>query len=470
MPQNNSDNKLNAELRKLDNRLDVLRREYEKYFRGARERPPNNKRNQVERQLRDLEQTKFSKTSLKFRFRSLLQRFNTYKQKWNRIQRQKERGTYEPDKRKAERRAERQAQQEDSEQQGEANEPSHEDEDDAEQEAIKQNEDGSFSLEMAEDMDLEGLEDELQQMDKQGEFEQHVETARLDEAELPDSDQSSAGDSAEETLSDAPTAPSSSGPPTSDASNSRQQDSSNDAESKKAESKRERIRSLQDELGLSGRSSDTSTEERGSGDGARSGDDEIKRRREKLDRMRRDVEEGASEQSSAPETSPSKSTPNQGDDEFERQSTQKVERANPDAPSRGAKPEQLRELLEKRRQQQQAESHRESDSGGETGDSPKGSRRRSVDRSARSGRDGGAESSSDSSSEDEDEAEARRIYRRLLEAKRDCGEPTDHLNFESVKKSMRQQTRRLQQERDVSSVQFQVVKKDGRAFLKPEIN
>jgi len=470
MPQNNSDNKLNAELRKLDDRLDILRREYEKYFRGARERPPNNKRKQVERQLRELEQTKFTNTSLKFRFRSLLQRFNTYKQKWNRIQRQKERGTYEPDKQKAKRRAERQAQQEDGNQQDEADEPPEENDADADQEeGIKQNEDGSFSLEMAEDMDLKGLEEELQKMDEQGEFEQHVETARLEDAELPDPDASNTGETTEETLSDSPTAPSSE-PPTSDASSSRPQETDHDAESREDASKRERIRSLQDELGLSGRSSDSPDERGEGGDHARSGDDTLKERREKLDRMRRDVEADESDQSRAPETSPSTSTPDRGDDEFDRQSTQKVDRANPDAPSRGAKPEQLRELLEKRRQQKQEKSHRESDSRGETASPTSGSRGRSVDRSARSGRDGGAEGSSDSSSEDEDEAEARRIYRRLLQAKRDCGESTDHLDFESVKASMRQQTRRLQQERDVSSVQFQVVKKDGRAFLKPEIH
>ncbi len=63
---------------------------------------------------------------------------------------------------------------------------------------------------------------------------------------------------------------------------------------------------------------------------------------------------------------------------------------------------------------------------------------------------------------------AKRVYKSLIEAKRRCNEPTDNLSFDAVKRSMDKQRQSLQQKRGSRNVDFQVVIKDGRAFLKPE--
>ena len=64
--------------------------------------------------------------------------------------------------------------------------------------------------------------------------------------------------------------------------------------------------------------------------------------------------------------------------------------------------------------------------------------------------------------------DAKRVYKSLIEAKRRCNEPTDNLSFDAVKRSMDKQRQSLQQKRGSRNVDFQVVIKDGRAFLKPE--
>ena len=66
-----------------------------------------------------------------------------------------------------------------------------------------------------------------------------------------------------------------------------------------------------------------------------------------------------------------------------------------------------------------------------------------------------------------DDAAARRVYNQLLEAKRKCNEPTDKISYASVAKSMQKQRAQLQQSRG-GDVDFKVVIKDGRAFIKPE--
>ena len=62
----------------------------------------------------------------------------------------------------------------------------------------------------------------------------------------------------------------------------------------------------------------------------------------------------------------------------------------------------------------------------------------------------------------------QQVYRNLVEAKRRCNEPTENLTYESVARSMAQQRERLKQTHNANDVDFKVVIKSGRAYLKPE--
>lgn len=63
--------------------------------------------------------------------------------------------------------------------------------------------------------------------------------------------------------------------------------------------------------------------------------------------------------------------------------------------------------------------------------------------------------------------EAKRVYDKLIATKRQLNESTQGLSYEQVKQSMQTQREQLRQSRGASDVDFQVVVKDGRAFLKP---
>ena len=62
----------------------------------------------------------------------------------------------------------------------------------------------------------------------------------------------------------------------------------------------------------------------------------------------------------------------------------------------------------------------------------------------------------------------RQVYERLIEAKRRCNEPTDKLSYDAVKRSMDRQREELQRSRGARNVDFQVVIKGGKAYLKPD--
>ncbi|TXD35803.1 hypothetical protein FRC98_14090 [Lujinxingia vulgaris] len=67
-----------------------------------------------------------------------------------------------------------------------------------------------------------------------------------------------------------------------------------------------------------------------------------------------------------------------------------------------------------------------------------------------------------------DDDNARQVYERLIEAKRRCNEPTDKLSYDAVKRSMDRQREELQRSRGARNVDFQVVIKGGKAYLKPD--
>jgi hypothetical protein len=138
---------LEALLNQLEQRLSRLRALYEQYFMGIERIPPRTARKEVVRLIFRLENAHTRNTALKFRIRSMVQRFNSYKSYWNRVERQIEEGTYKRDRARAQRNQERQQAHE------QAKEDMH-----------------VIDLEMDEIESLQDFQKELEQMDAAGAF------------------------------------------------------------------------------------------------------------------------------------------------------------------------------------------------------------------------------------------------------------------------------------------------------------
>lgn len=88
--------KLNVDdlLGEFDRKLDRLRFQYEQYFLGIEKLEPNQLKKDLFRIQHTLEQENLNSAGVRFRFRSLVQRYNSYKSYWARTVRQIELGTY----------------------------------------------------------------------------------------------------------------------------------------------------------------------------------------------------------------------------------------------------------------------------------------------------------------------------------------------------------------------------------------
>lgn len=78
----------------LEVRLERLRSLYEQYFIGIERLEPGVARKDVDRRFWELRKVRVRNTALRFRFQTLVQRYNTLQQYWVRICRQIESGTY----------------------------------------------------------------------------------------------------------------------------------------------------------------------------------------------------------------------------------------------------------------------------------------------------------------------------------------------------------------------------------------
>lgn len=65
------------------------------------------------------------------------------------------------------------------------------------------------------------------------------------------------------------------------------------------------------------------------------------------------------------------------------------------------------------------------------------------------------------------ERRLQNIYENLVDAKRRCNESTAGLSYDSVVRSIAKQAPALQQKSSDGKVDFQVVVKEGKAYLKP---
>lgn len=94
---------IDIQISELETRIDRLRALYEQYFMGFERTEPSVPRKDVERRIQDLRKVRFNNTAKRFKFQTLIQRYNTMQQYWGRICREIENGTYKRHKLKAER-------------------------------------------------------------------------------------------------------------------------------------------------------------------------------------------------------------------------------------------------------------------------------------------------------------------------------------------------------------------------------
>ncbi len=95
---------IDISLGELSNQLERLRSLYEQYFMGIERIEPAVARKALERQVQELRKTRFPTTAKRFKFQTLIQRYNSLQQYWNRTCRDIENGTYRKHRQKAARR------------------------------------------------------------------------------------------------------------------------------------------------------------------------------------------------------------------------------------------------------------------------------------------------------------------------------------------------------------------------------
>jgi hypothetical protein len=88
----------------LEQRLERLRVLYDQFFMGIEKIPPNILQKDVERRIWILRREKIRNTGIRFKFQTMIQRYNTFTSYWMRIMREIENGTYKRDVLRAKRR------------------------------------------------------------------------------------------------------------------------------------------------------------------------------------------------------------------------------------------------------------------------------------------------------------------------------------------------------------------------------
>jgi len=325
---------IEALINELEQKMGRLRALYEQYFMGIERVPPTTIRKDVVRLINNLEGVYVRNTATKFKIRSLIQRFNSYKSYWNRVERQIEEGTYVRDIRRAERNQERRG----GRRRGADGKDGGPD-------------DGVIEIDFEDVADLSDLQAELEEMERAGAFDKRE--------PAPDP---AAGLSEEE----------------------------------RERRRLAKLAEISAQLGIGGAAPTPVVG-----------------------------------QPAVPAQKPAEDAPRPASSPATRGAPQSVAAAARPASSLDDRRQKLQDIKKKMEQR--------------TGATP-------ASQPARPSGDD----------------EARRVYDQLLEAKRRCNEPTQGLSYETVANSMKKQREQLQQSRGASNVEFKVVIKDGRAFLKPE--
>ncbi|HYQ26318.1 MAG TPA: hypothetical protein VER04_03840, partial [Polyangiaceae bacterium] len=94
---------LEVALEELETRLERLRALYEQYFMGIERIEPAIPRKDIDRRIYVLRREKIRNTAKRFKLQTIISRYNTFQQYWQRICREIENGTYKRHVIKAER-------------------------------------------------------------------------------------------------------------------------------------------------------------------------------------------------------------------------------------------------------------------------------------------------------------------------------------------------------------------------------
>lgn len=84
-----------AEITKLENMIESLKKKYELFFFGMEKKPPSSERDQVDRKVRELLSAFITNTGQRYRLQSVVGKYNSYQRYWDRILQQIEDGTYQ---------------------------------------------------------------------------------------------------------------------------------------------------------------------------------------------------------------------------------------------------------------------------------------------------------------------------------------------------------------------------------------
>lgn len=392
-----SPREITALITQLEQRIDKLKQLYERYFIGVDRKPPMALHHQVVREVLELDQLYIGNTALKFRARTLHQRFTTFTTYWNRTLRQIEEGTYHRDRSRAQRRENQRARQQ--------------------QQAQEQ--------EQAYELDLEAdFMGDLADIDLDEVFEQAVASQSQPQPQQPSF-------------------------PIAD----------------RSEEERERIRlqrlaEIQAQLGLAPapaapaapqQQAPSQPQVQPQSPHSFTQPQPTSSREQKLAAMR----ERLNRQSAQPAQPQRPATTTQTPSQTTAPAAQQAPQRTPSGVTRAQKLQQLASRIrQERAAPQRTISRSQSPVSGTTPQVPRQTGPHRVVQRRPSSSSG-------------DDAE-QRVYRKLLEAKRRCNEPTDNLSFDAVKRSMDRQRESIQRTKGTSNVDFQVVIKDGRAYLKAD--
>src|SRR5438552_11341990 len=94
MPPPGSSINIEAHLHDLGVQIDRLKVLYEQYFIGMEKLPPTVARREVEKLLDFLGKQNIGNTGIRFRYLGLLRRWKTYAERWDKILREIDNGTY----------------------------------------------------------------------------------------------------------------------------------------------------------------------------------------------------------------------------------------------------------------------------------------------------------------------------------------------------------------------------------------
>lgn len=86
-----------AELHELETLINELKVQFEQYFAGILPFPPDKLHSQVKTRIRQLFSAPFKNSEMNFKLKALEGRYRTYHMYWERVQRQREEGSYSKD-------------------------------------------------------------------------------------------------------------------------------------------------------------------------------------------------------------------------------------------------------------------------------------------------------------------------------------------------------------------------------------